>query len=73
MAYVWDSEPTGTLRVQFSGSSSSKNFAGVNSNVLNSSPEVAVAQVNKLVGIGGLSVVTNTSTKFTETSGVAES
>lgn len=72
MAYIWDSEPTGTLRVQFSGSSRTKSFAGINANVLTNNPGYAVGQLNKLLDIGGNSAVVNASTKFTETSGVID-
>lgn len=72
MAWAWDTQPTGTLRVQFYGSSATKSFAGVNASVLNSSPEYAVAQLNKILSIGGKSGVVNTSTKFVETSEVMD-
>lgn len=72
MAFIWNGEPTGTLRVQFSGSSSTKNFVGINTNVLSSSPGYAVLQVNKLLDVGEVSAVVNTSTRFTEISGVID-
>ena len=72
MAWEWASEQTGTLRVQYDGSSNTKSFSGINVGVLDSDPDYAVGQANKLVDIGGLSVVTTASTKFTETSGVID-
>lgn len=72
MSWTWDTQPTGTLRVQLSGVEGNKSFAGVNTNVLSNTPDDAVEQLNKLLDIGGASAVTNAETRFTETTGVED-
>lgn len=71
MALSFNFKPTATLKAKSANSTDMFTINGVT--IANTTPENAAVQVNKILGIGGLSVVADTNMTRTQIQEVEES
>ena len=70
MAFTFQNKPTATIRAKSASSTEILSIAGVN--VTENSADTAATQINKLLAIGGLSIVADASMKRITTEEVVD-